>query len=63
MIDRSRRVQRKAVPLEESDVFRGRGLRLDFDSMAEMITARAQEIPDHEFVLYYDQVITYGQMN
>ena len=63
MIDRSKRVQRKAVPLEELAVFKGRGLRLDFDSMAEMFTTRATEIPDHDFVLYYGQVITYGQMN
>jgi long-chain acyl-CoA synthetase len=63
MIDRSRRVTRKDVPLAEQPVFKGRGLRLDFDSMAEMFTTRAQEIPDHEYILFNDQVITYGQAN
>ena len=63
MIDRSKRVARKAVPLEELAVFKGRGLQLDFDSMAEMFAVRARELGDREFVIYYDQVITYAQMN
>jgi long-chain acyl-CoA synthetase len=63
MIDRSKRVARKAVPLEELAVFKGRGLQLDFDSMAEMFAVRARELADREFVIYYDQVITYAQMN
>ena len=63
MIDKSMRVRRMDVPLEELAVFRGRGLRLDFDSMAEMLSTRAQEMPDHEYVLYNDQVLTYRQVN
>jgi len=39
------------------------GKRQEFDSMAELITVRAQEQPDAVHVYYYDQVITYAQTN
>jgi len=39
------------------------GLQTRFSSMAEMITARASEIPNRVFVTYYDQSYTYAQVN
>jgi long-chain acyl-CoA synthetase len=40
-----------------------KGKQLDFESMAEMITVRAQEQPEAAHVYFYDQVITYKQTN
>lgn len=40
-----------------------KGKQLDFESMAEMITVRAQEQPHSVHVYYYDQVITYRMTN
>ncbi|OQY51339.1 MAG: AMP-binding protein [Desulfobacteraceae bacterium 4572_89] len=37
--------------------------RLEFDSIAQMFTVRAQEIPERVHVIYYDQKITYAQTN
>lgn len=37
--------------------------RLEFDSIAQMLTVRAQEIPDRIHVIFYDQKITYAQTN
>lgn len=37
--------------------------RLKFDSVAEMFTVRAQEIPQRNHVIYNDQTITYAQTN
>jgi long-chain acyl-CoA synthetase len=37
--------------------------RLNFDSVAEMFTVRAQEIPTRNHVIYNDQKITYAQTN
>ncbi|MCK5782828.1 MAG: AMP-binding protein [Desulfobacterales bacterium] len=37
--------------------------RLKFESIAQMCTVRAQEIPQRNHVLYYDQTITYAQTN
>ncbi|MHB8917811.1 MAG: AMP-binding protein, partial [Desulfocucumaceae bacterium] len=62
MADRSKKVQRPVYPLEELSVFKD-GKRIEFDSMAEMITVRAREIPDKTHVLYYDEVITYARTN
>ena len=62
MSDSANRVERAVYPLEELDSFKD-GKRLYFDGIAEMFTARAQEIPDKPFVLYYDQVITYAEVN
>jgi len=61
MIDKSKRFHRAEYPLEE--IVTLKGLRLHFDSMAEMVTVRAQEIPDRTHVLFYDEVITYAQTN
>jgi long-chain acyl-CoA synthetase len=40
-----------------------KGLRLDFESIADLISVRAREIPDAPYVYFYDDVITYQQMN
>jgi len=61
MNDRSRRFHRKKVPLEEVTTLKG--MRLEFDSMAEMLTVRASEIPDRTHVIYYDETVTYSQTN
>lgn len=37
--------------------------QLEFDSVAEMLTVRAREIPERTHVLYYDQKITYARTN
>lgn len=37
--------------------------RLKFDSVAEMFTVRAREIPERNHVIYNDQKITYAQTN
>jgi long-chain acyl-CoA synthetase len=62
MPESAKKVKRTVYPLEELDSFKD-GKRLHFDSVAEMFTARAGEIPHKPFVLYYDQVITYAQVN
>ena len=61
MIDRSKRYIRTYMPLEELATLRGK--RLEFDSMAEMVVVRAREIPNAPLVYYYDDVITYRQVN
>ncbi len=60
-IDKSKRIVRELVPLETLDLLQGK--QLEFDSIAQMITTRAGEIPDTPLVLYYDQVVTYAQVN
>lgn len=57
-----KKVKRQVYSLDELSSFKD-GKRTEFDSVAEMITARAREIPDKTYVLYYDQVITYAQVN
>ncbi len=61
MIDKSKRYIRPVLPLEEVPVLKGK--RLNFNSVAEMVMVRAQEIPDSAYALYYDQVVTFGQVN
>ncbi len=61
MIDKSKRLMRELVPLEKLDTLTGK--RLAFDSVAEMLVTRAAEIPDTPLVLYYDEVVTYAQVN
>jgi long-chain acyl-CoA synthetase len=61
MIDKSKRYLRKTYPLNELRTLQGK--RLEFDSIAEMLTARAGEVPDSVQVLYDDQAITYAQVN
>lgn len=40
-----------------------KGMKKEFNSVAEMIVSRAAEIPDRDCVLYHDQKITYAQVN
>jgi long-chain acyl-CoA synthetase len=61
MIDRSKRYIRTYMRLDELATLRGK--RLEFDSMAEMVVVRAREIPNAPLVYYYDDVITYRQVN
>jgi len=61
MIDKSKRITRPDVALEDVELLKGK--QIEFDSVAQMLTVRAQEIPDAIHVLYYDEVITYGQTN
>jgi len=61
MIDRSKRYQRMLVPLEKLDVLAGR--RIEFDGIAEMVAVRASESPDIPMVYFYDEVVTYAQVN
>ena len=61
MIDRSKRYVRPQLALE--NILTLKGKRVAFDSVAEMLMARAQEIPDVIHVLFYDEVITYAQTN
>ncbi len=49
------------MPIEKLEFLKEK--QTDFKSVAEMIVVRAQEIPDHPHVLYYDRVITYSQTN
>jgi long-chain acyl-CoA synthetase len=61
MIDKVKRYQKARAALDECETLKGK--KIHFDSMAEMIMTRAQEIPDKIQVLYYDEVITYAQTN
>lgn len=62
MSDRVKRAQRNLYSLEELSFFKS-GMRRDFNSMAEMITTRAEEIPDNIYVYYYDQQVSYALTN
>ncbi|MGI6549468.1 MAG: AMP-binding protein [Syntrophomonadales bacterium] len=57
----TKRIQMPTIPLEELPYLKGR--RLEFESIAEMLTVRSQETPDSVHVYYYDQTITYAQTN
>ena len=61
MIDKSKRYKRTYVPLEQLDTLQGRAI--DFTSIAEMFLTRVRERPDDPLVYYYDDVITYAQVN
>lgn len=61
MIDRSKRVKRPLIPLEEVPSLVGR--QIDFSSVAEMVTHRSYEFAHKPMVLYYDDVISYGEVN
>ncbi len=61
MIDRSTRFVRPAIAPEELAVLKGK--QIHFESIAEMVTVRAREIPDAVHVYYYEDVITYAQTN
>ena len=60
-IDKSKRINRPVTPLTEVPAMKGK--RVDFDSIAEILVSRSREIPDVPYVLYYDEVVTYAQMN
>lgn len=49
------------IPLNELNFLKEK--RIEFDSVAEMMLTRANEIPDKPYVLFYDEVITYQQVN
>ncbi len=61
MVDKSKRFIRPTTPLQDLGTLKGK--KIYFDSIAEMLTHRAREIRDIAQVLYYDQVITYAQVN
>ncbi len=60
-IDKSKRIKRPITPLNEVPALKGR--QFEFESLAEMLLARSKEIPEQPYVFYYDEVITYRQMN
>lgn len=52
------------MPIRQlEDVAALKNKRLKFDSIAEMFTVRAQEIPNRIHVIYYGQKISYAQTN
>ena len=61
MLDKSERFVRPVVSLSDVETLKGK--RLEFESIAQMLTVRAQEIPDAVQAQYYDEVITYAQVN
>jgi len=61
--DMSKRLGRTLPKWDDLPVFKGRNLRYDFETMAEMLVSRAQELADQEFVRYYDQSYTYAEIN
>ncbi|MEE9911357.1 MAG: acyl--CoA ligase [Deltaproteobacteria bacterium] len=61
MIDKSRRYQRAYVPLDQLATLQGR--KIEFDSIAEMFLTRVKENPDSPLVYYYDDVISYAEVN
>ncbi|NLV17723.1 MAG: acyl--CoA ligase, partial [Syntrophomonadaceae bacterium] len=63
MNDMSKRLGRTLPKWDDLPVFKGRNLRYDFETMAEMLVSRAQELADQEFVRYYDQSYTYAEIN
>lgn len=56
-----RKFNMPANKLEDLEFLKGR--RIEFESIAELITVRAQEKPDAPHVYFYDEVITYQQTN
>ncbi len=61
MIDKNTRLVRPTVALTDLATLKGR--QLEFDSMAEMLSVRSGELPDTVYDYYYDQAVTYAQMN
>jgi len=61
MNEKSKRIDMPVNRLADVPALKGK--RLEFDSMAEMFTVRAGEIPEKKHVLYYGQEITYRQTN
>jgi long-chain acyl-CoA synthetase len=61
MVDKSLRIVRPEVSLRDVETLKGK--RIEFDSCAQMLAVRAQEIPDSPYALYYDETVTYAQTN
>ena len=61
MIDKSKRYVRPTFALQ--DVVTLKGKRIEFESIAEMMTVRAKEIPENVYFQYYEEVVTYAQTN
>ncbi|MDI6754374.1 MAG: AMP-binding protein [Thermodesulfobacteriota bacterium] len=61
MIDKSKRYVKPILALEDVGTLKGK--RLKFDSVAEMLVVRSREIPDFPYALYYDEVVTFAQVN
>jgi len=57
----AKKVTIETFPLDQISVLKG--LKTEFDSTAELVVARANEIPHKAFIYFYDQVITYRQVN
>ena len=57
----AKKVVMDTYPLDQLSFLKGK--KIDFNSLAEMFVTRAAEIPDKPFVLFYDQVVTYRQVN
>lgn len=61
MVDKSKRFVRTYVPLEELATLKGR--KIEFNSIAEMFLTRVRENHDSPLVYFYDDVISYSQVN
>lgn len=61
MIDGSKRYQRTYVPLEKLSTLQGR--TVEFNSIAEMFLQRVRENPTAPLVYYYDEIISYAEVN
>jgi long-chain acyl-CoA synthetase len=57
----SKRTAFETVSLDQLKYMKGK--KTEFESLAEMIVARAREIPDKTHILFYDQAVTYRQTN
>ncbi len=49
------------IPLSDLDFLKEK--QTEFESMAEMMVSRAREIPDKPYVYFYDEVVTYAEVN
>ncbi len=61
MSNQQKRINMPVHQLE--DVVALKNKQLQFDSIAQMFTIRANEIPKRNHVIYYDQTVTYAQTN
>ncbi|NPA68878.1 MAG: AMP-binding protein, partial [Chlorobi bacterium] len=59
--DKNMKYVMPSVPLKELPFLKNR--RTEFESVAEMFLTRVNENPDKPYVLFYDDVITYRQVN
>jgi long-chain acyl-CoA synthetase len=60
-VNKCNRVTHTTVPPEKVPFLKG--MRTEFESFAQVMTVRAEEIPDKVYILYNDQKITYQQTN